>query len=59
VCAALSEVSPPFNPGGGFSVLEKRDQENALLQYRLRCMEEDKQSLQQQLRCVRRQFRER
>ena len=49
VVPALADVTPPFTSDGTHSVLQKRDQEEALLAFKLRCCEEDKLELQEQL----------
>ncbi len=49
----MSSIVSPFSTEGGYNMLERRDQENALLAYKLRCVEEDKEELKAQLeRCV-------
>ena len=46
---ALSAVPSPFDPYSTHGALEERDQQLALLQYKLRIADEDKETLQQQL----------
>lgn len=51
---ALVDLPSPYSKKSTHSCIEKRDQEIALLAYRLRCAEDDKNTLQRQLeRCVR------